>query len=269
MSGDGIIAVIPARKGSKGLPGKNIKPLCGKPLLAYTVEQALAAGCFERVIVSTDCAGIADVAREYGAEVPFLRPTSLAGDTAGLRDVLRSLLDELAKKESYRPDAVATMFPTYPFRTVELIRRIARVVAEEALAARCVYPSGLDPHMLAAPPDGGGTWRLRPLLRYDLVAPQAHRARILKAPMGNIGAEVVLPAEFSNARGCVRRRRAFFEEKIAQGDGRYENWAKNIFVDDPVLQIDINYESDFQLAEMVLERGLFDPESYRAFAVES
>ena len=77
-----MIAIIPARGGSKGLPGKNIKPLLGKPLIAYTIECALQSQSVERVIVSTDDEKIAAVAKQYGAEVPFLRPDFLATDTA-------------------------------------------------------------------------------------------------------------------------------------------------------------------------------------------
>ena len=77
-----MIAIIPARGGSKGLPGKNIKEMCGKPLIAYTIEAALAAKSIDHVILSTDDEEIAAVAKKYGAEVPFMRPAELASDTA-------------------------------------------------------------------------------------------------------------------------------------------------------------------------------------------
>ena len=77
------LAVIPARGGSKRIPRKNIKPFCGKPMIAWSIEAALASGCFDRVIVSTDDEEIAAVAREYGAEVPFMRSAELADDYAG------------------------------------------------------------------------------------------------------------------------------------------------------------------------------------------
>lgn len=83
-----FIAVIPARSGSKGLPGKNIKELCGKPLIVYTIETALKSKVFDKVIVSTDSMEIAEIAKKAGAEIPFLRPKELATDTADSMDVL-------------------------------------------------------------------------------------------------------------------------------------------------------------------------------------
>ena len=82
-----MIAFIPARGGSKGVPGKNIKEICGKPLIAHTIEAALKADKIDRVIVTTDDEDIARVARQYGAEVPFMRPDYLASDTASAIDV--------------------------------------------------------------------------------------------------------------------------------------------------------------------------------------
>src|SRR4030042_318389 len=88
-----VLAVIPARGGSKGVPRKNIRPVCGKPLIAYTIETALAARrLFHRIIVSTDDGEIADVARRYGAEVPFMRPAELAADDVPTIPVLQHAL---------------------------------------------------------------------------------------------------------------------------------------------------------------------------------
>src|SRR3546814_6735940 len=86
------IGIIAAREGSKGLPGKNIRSLCGKPLIVWTIEKALRSHSLKTVIVSTDCSEIADAARKAGAEVPFLRPPELATDTASSYDVIRHAL---------------------------------------------------------------------------------------------------------------------------------------------------------------------------------
>lgn len=83
-----ILALIPARGGSKGLPGKNIKPLLGKPLIAWTIEQAKKNKYFDRIIVSTDSEEIAEISKEYGAEVPFLRPKELARDDSPTSDAI-------------------------------------------------------------------------------------------------------------------------------------------------------------------------------------
>lgn len=96
-----ILAVIPARGGSKGLPGKNIRPLLGKPLIAWTIEQALNSKFIDRLIVSTDDEQIAEISKKYGAEVPFLRPSELAQDKTPTIDVLFHLIKTLEEKYDY------------------------------------------------------------------------------------------------------------------------------------------------------------------------
>jgi CMP-N,N'-diacetyllegionaminic acid synthase len=111
-----ILALIPARGGSKGLPRKNVLPLGGKPLIAHTIETALAAELVTRTIVSTDDEEIAEVARAYGAEVPFMRPAELAQDASTDLDVFRHALEWLAATEGYEPELVAHLRPTNPLR---------------------------------------------------------------------------------------------------------------------------------------------------------
>lgn len=118
MSDCAILAIIPARGGSKGIPGKNIKELAGKPLIAYTIEAARRAPSVSRVVVSTDSQEIADIAMRYGAEVPFLRPEELASDTAKTMDAVMYTLEELARRgETY--DYMVLLQPTSPLRTSE------------------------------------------------------------------------------------------------------------------------------------------------------
>lgn len=113
--------IIPARGGSKGIPHKNIKPLCGKPLIIYAIDAARAI-CrdLSRIIVSTDDPEIADIARKAGLPVPYMRPEALATDTAGSREVM---LDAMAWADSQNIayDAVVLLQPTSPFRTAEHI----------------------------------------------------------------------------------------------------------------------------------------------------
>lgn len=111
-----MIAIIPARGGSKGLPGKNIKPLCGKPLIAHTIEAALNATCIDRVLVTTDSEEIRDVAEEYGADAPFLRPDELATDTASAVDVYIHAVEWAAANWGYEEDAFMVLLPTTPLR---------------------------------------------------------------------------------------------------------------------------------------------------------
>jgi CMP-N-acetylneuraminic acid synthetase len=112
------LAIIPARGGSKSIPHKNIRLLAGFPLLAYSIAAGRAAEQVTRVIVSTDDAEIANVAREYGAEVPFLRPAEHAGDGTPDLPVFQHALEWLATKEDYHPEIVVQLRPTSPFRRV-------------------------------------------------------------------------------------------------------------------------------------------------------
>lgn len=116
------LAVIPARGGSKRIPRKNIKPFCGKPMIAWSIEAARNSGCFERVIVSTDDEEIADVARQWGAEAPFVRPAELADDYTGTLSVIHHAIDCITAAGS-RPDAVCCLYATAPFVTPVDLRR--------------------------------------------------------------------------------------------------------------------------------------------------
>ena len=115
------LAVIPARGGSKRIPRKNIKAFCGKPIIAWSIEAARRSGCFDSVIVSTDDDEIADVARAYGAEIPFLRPSELADDFTGTTPVMRHAIQWYAEKET-APELACCIYATAPFLSVEDIR---------------------------------------------------------------------------------------------------------------------------------------------------
>ena len=119
---DHVIAVIPARGGSKGVPKKNIRPLAGRPLISYTIEAAKRAKSVERVIVSTDDAEIARVAKQDGAEV-IMRPAELATDEAPAELALIHVVETLKRTEGYAVDVVVTLEPTSPLRSPGLIDR--------------------------------------------------------------------------------------------------------------------------------------------------
>jgi N-acylneuraminate cytidylyltransferase/CMP-N,N'-diacetyllegionaminic acid synthase len=114
-----MIAIIPARGGSKGLPGKNIRPLNGKPLIAYAVEEGLKAKHIDRVIVSTEDEEIARIAVEYGAELPFMRPAELATDTAMAVDNYIYTINRLEKEGGKPIDSFVVLQPTSPLRIAE------------------------------------------------------------------------------------------------------------------------------------------------------
>ncbi len=112
-----VIAIIPARSGSKGIKDKNLIDFCGKPLLSWSILSALNSNMFDRVLVSTDSERIAEVAKRYGAETPFIRPKSLSQDHVHSVHVILHALDFLYQKESYEPEAVAMLLPTSPLRS--------------------------------------------------------------------------------------------------------------------------------------------------------
>ncbi len=111
-----VIALIPARGGSKGVPKKNVYPLAGYPLIAYSIAAAKLASGIERVIVSTDNEEIAEIARHYGAEVPFLRPAEYATDTSKDIDVIKHVLEWFSAHEKHHPDYLIYLRPTTPLR---------------------------------------------------------------------------------------------------------------------------------------------------------
>ncbi len=145
-----ILAVIPARGGSKGIPRKNIRDFAGYPLIAYSIMAALSSRYVTRTIVSTDDKEIADVARQFGAEVPFLRPASISDDIALDLPVFQHALQTLSKSEGYRPDLVLQLRPTSPIRPVGLVDEAIEILLNnpEADSVRGVVPSGQNPYKM-------------------------------------------------------------------------------------------------------------------------
>jgi CMP-N,N'-diacetyllegionaminic acid synthase len=144
-----ILGIIPARGGSKGVPGKNLALVAGRPLIAWTTRAAQASGCISRLIVSTDDQVIADVARQHGAEVPFLRPAELAqDDTPGIEPVLHAVrwLDEY---EDYQPGYIMLLQPTSPFRSGEDIVAVVKLAqSRQADAVVSVCPAHHHPYWM-------------------------------------------------------------------------------------------------------------------------
>lgn len=118
-----ILGIIPARGGSKGIPHKNIKEILGKPLIAHTIEKSLKSRYIDHLIVSTDDRQIADIARQYGGEVPFLRPAELASDSARSIDAIKHALLTMEDMDGVRYEYIVYLEPTSPNRSVEDIDR--------------------------------------------------------------------------------------------------------------------------------------------------
>ena len=130
MKAPRLLALILARGGSKRLPGKNIRPLAGKPLVAWSIEAARACAAIADVVVSTDDEAIAQVARTHGARVPFLRPPALAGDTSTSADAALHALDFLRDREASEFDAVILLEPTSPLRASGDLPGVARLLTQ-------------------------------------------------------------------------------------------------------------------------------------------
>lgn len=145
-----VLAVIPARGGSKGIPRKNLVPLMGKPLVVHSIDHARASARVTRVVVSTEDAEIAATARAAGAEVPFLRPDDLAGDQVLDLPVFAHVLDRLQADEGYVPDLVVHLRPTAPWRRPEWIDAAIDLLATtpQADSVRSVSPPAQHPYRI-------------------------------------------------------------------------------------------------------------------------
>ena len=151
MSQEEILAIITARGGSKGIPRKNLAPLDGRPLLAWTLEVALKSPSVTRTLVTTDDEEIARVARQLGADVPFLRPAEFSTDEATSMSVLRHTLEWLSKEERYHPSLFVLLQPTSPFRSIGDVEGAVRLHAS----------SGADAVMSVRPATDHPLWTKR------------------------------------------------------------------------------------------------------------
>ena len=141
-----MIAIITARGGSKRIPRKNIKKFMGRPMLAYAIEAALKSGIFEEVMVSTDDAEIAETAKKYGAEVPFMRSAKTANDTATTFDVLDEVINEY-RKSGRTFDTLCCIYPCVPFLKAETLEQAYKKMIStgaDAVLPVCEYPTPIE-----------------------------------------------------------------------------------------------------------------------------
>jgi len=147
-----ICAIIPARGGSKGVPGKNIRLLCGHPMISFSIIAALACMRIERVIVSTDSPEIARIAKIYGAEVPFMRPPELSSDKSPAIDYVSHAFKIVEETDNYKPDLMVMLLPTTPLRETHLIDQAITLVNESpnATGLRSVHELSEPPQKMMA-----------------------------------------------------------------------------------------------------------------------
>ena len=232
-----VLAIVPARGGSKSIPRKNLRPFAGHPLLAYSIAAGQQAATVNRVVVSTDDAEISRVARTYGAEVPFLRPAELAQDDTTDLPVFQHVLRELEQREGFRPDIVVQLRPTSPVRPRDCVDRAVSLLRQhpEADSVRGVVPSGQNPYkMWRLTLDGGMT----PLLP--------------DVPEGYNLPRQALPATYWQT-GHVDAIRA---STIAAGS--MSGTAIRPLVLDPIYTVDIDTPSDWLRAEWLVEQTGID-----------
>lgn len=221
------IAIIPARSGSKGLPDKNIKLLCGKPLLAYSVEAALLSGMFDTVHVSTDSEKYAEIAKNYGADVPFLRGAETSSDTASSWDAVLEVLNKYAKLGKCF-DTLMLLQPTSPLRTSGDISAAFALMREKQAAAVVSVCRGEYHHQL--PPDGSMS---------GFLADRDYNRRRQDADI------------FYRVNGAIfLTRTASFQQE----QNIYQN-SCFAYIMDRKRSVDIDDDLDFCIAEAVLKSG--------------
>lgn len=237
-----VLAIIPARGGSKGIPHKNIKLFAGAPLIAYSIVAAKESRLITRVIVSTDDPEIARMAREWGAETPFLRPVELAQDDTTDFPVFKHALDWLQEHEGKLPEIVVQLRPTSPVRPQGLIDQAIEILLEhpEADSVRGVVPSGQNPYK---------TWRIdaqngqmRQLLTVEGI-PEPYNAP-----------RQALPKSFwQTGHIDAIRTRTILEKGSLSGDG-----VMPVMVD-PRYTVDIDVPADWLKYEKLMHDPNLDP----------
>lgn len=231
----GLLILVPARGGSRGVPGKNTRLLGGLPLLAWTARAVAASGVAARVVLSTDDPDIAEVGRAHGLETPFLRPAELATDTAGSFEVVEHALAWLEREAGYAPAAVMLLQPTCPFRRPE---RIAQALAllERPGTEGVIGVTAIDRTLsVMYREDGDGV--LEPLASWDERI-RRQDVRPLLTPNGTL---------YLSTRESLSRHRRLFPPRL------------RALHTDAVEAIDIDTPEDWALAEAVVAAGLAKP----------
>ena len=234
------VALIPARQGSKRVPGKNVRLLGAHPVMAYTIAAALESGVFESVIVSTDSEDSASIARHYGAEVPFLRPQQFSGDTSPDIEWLEYTLGEL-KQRGRQWDCFSLLRPTSPFRTAATVRRaVAEFMAQHGVdSLRAVEKCAQHPGKMWVV-DGD---RMSPLLPPGPEGQPWHSRPYQALPHVYV----------QNASLEVAWTRVVFEEGTIAGNVLMP------FLTDGYEGFDINDPRDWMVAERLMADGEVEP----------
>jgi N-acylneuraminate cytidylyltransferase len=229
-----IMACIFARGGSKGLPGKNIRPLAGKPLIGWAIEQARAVPHIERVIVSTDSQEIANVARAHGAHVPFMRPAELANDTASELDAWRHALTFLQDTEGQLPEVLVSVPTTAPLR-----------LPEDIESCLDIYWKGGADVVLTVSEAHRNPW-------FNMVS---SRSDGTLAPVNNTGGSITRRQDAPDVYDITTIAYVADPKFILAGSQLFSGRVRAVKV--PVERaIDIDTRHDFEIAEFLMKRRL-------------
>lgn len=199
-----ILAIIPARGGSKGLPGKNIRLLSGHPLISYSILAAQKSSKINRIIVSTDSKEIAEISEKYGAEVPFIRPANLAEDNSKDIEVFQHALNFLKEKENYFPDFVIQLRPTSPIRFLDDIDNCINLLKNNADAdsVRVVTESPITPYKMWKIKDENSP--MEPLLEIeDIIEPYNESRHTLPKVYWQVGVLDVIRTNIINEKNTM------------------------------------------------------------------
>ncbi|NTV37377.1 MAG: acylneuraminate cytidylyltransferase, partial [Anaerolineaceae bacterium] len=236
-----VLAIIPARGGSKGIPRKNIRSFAGYPLISYSIAAGLQASSVTRVILSTDDEEIAEVGRQCGAETPFLRPSELAQDATLDLPVFQHALQWLAEHEGYHPDVVVQLRPTSPIRPRTLVDDAVNMllVHPDADSVRGLVPSGQNPHkMWKIDPKTG---QMKALLTVEGITEPYNAPR-----------QILPPVYWQTGHIDAIRPRAIMEMNSMSG-----RVILPVMVD-PGFTVDIDNPSDWTKAEWLAQYGGLD-----------
>jgi YrbI family 3-deoxy-D-manno-octulosonate 8-phosphate phosphatase len=234
-----VLAVIPARGGSKGIPRKNIRNFAGYPLIAWSIAAGLQTHTVSRVIVSTDDEEIAKVAREYGAETPFLRPSELAQDQTTDLPVFEHALKWLEEIQGYRPQIVIHLRPTSPIRPQNCVDNAVKILFEhpDADCVRGVIPAGQNPFKM---------WRFH---GYDQPIEPLFTVEGIKEPY-NAPRQILPPAYWQTGHIDAIRTSTITKKQSLTGNVVYP------LVMDPRYSVDIDTPADWEKYESVVYAGL-------------
>ena len=231
-----VLAVIPARGGSKGLPGKNIMPLLGKSILAYTVQAAKQALTLDRVILSTDSPEIAEVGKQIGVDVPFLRPDHLATDTSHPAETLKHALEFLEENDGYHADVVVTLQPTSPLREAKHIDQTVNLLLEDqTMDSVITVEEVVLPPFWMLRPDGTS---LKPLMDdgVDYSLKQRQDMDLVFKPNG---------AVYATRTQLIREKTLIFSA--------FSGGKTGYILMDQISSLEIDTETDFVVIEAVLK----------------